>query len=338
MSENSFRIVPVDATNAHFVGTVFHSIYGEDFPVKYVYQPELVLREIAGQRLAACLAFTETEQPAGYISLFPNAPNPHLWEGGNLIVNPAYKHTDLALELFQHYFKPSSALQGDGIYSEAVCHHYFSQVNCIKAGMSDCAIVLDQLASDIFKDGRTESDRIACVWNFWELTASSAGAEYLPPQYADILQKLAQPLQPRAFAIASAPLPRQGNTVQTDTYHASVQTWKISIEEIGSDWQSVLEQIDHTAAQRQVISLQLIINTACPHIGAAVQAMQQQGFFFGGLVPRWFGTDGVLMQKVYGKEPDFAGIKLYTQTAKELLAYIRTDRVKVLKALAEPAS
>ena len=47
------------------------------------------------------------------------------------------------------------------------------------------------------------------------------------------------------------------------------------------------------------------------------------------MAPRWFGPDGVVLQKVLGKEPDFEGIKLYTPTARELLAFIRDDREAV---------
>ena len=80
------------------------------------------------------------------------------------------------------------------------------------------------------------------------------------------------------------------------------------------------------ARQRQVISLQITLNMALPHVGAAVEALCGKGFFFGGLAPLWFGTDGLLMQQLWGVEPHYGGIKLYTPLAKELLAYIKTDR------------
>jgi len=74
-----------------------------------------------------------------------------------------------------------------------------------------------------------------------------------------------------------------------------------------------------------VVSLQVAVNMALPHLGAAVEELRKQGFFFGGVLPRWFGSDGLLMQVVLGREPNFAGAKLYTQTARTLRQYCQAD-------------
>ena len=50
----------------------------------------------------------------------------------------------------------------------------------------------------------------------------------------------------------------------------------------------------------------------------AVELMRQRGFFLGGVFPRWFGADGIMLQQVIGKQPDYEGIKLYTNSAKDL--------------------
>ena len=57
--------------------------------------------------------------------------------------------------------------------------------------------------------------------------------------------------------------------------------------------------------------------------------MRQRGFFLGGLFPRWFGADGIMLQQVLGQAPDFAGIKLYGRTAKELRKFVEADWTSV---------
>ena len=99
---------------------------------------------------------------------------------------------------------------------------------------------------------------------------------------------------------------------------------------IGADWEMVVAELLLEAKRRGVVSLQVVLNTGCPAIGAATELLRTQGFFFGGLAPRWFGTDGVLLQKLVGDEPDYEETKLYSQTAKELMAFIRQDREAVL--------
>lgn len=327
MCDDEFKLVPLDETNAGYVGDVFRSIYDYDFPVKDVYHPETLWREVREGRVAATLAFDGQGRPAGYISLFRSAPNPRLWEGGNLIVNPAYKQTCLSSLLFRHYLKPQirEPLNADGFFGEAVCHHYFTQVGCAKSGMSDCAIELDLLDGNSFKDNLAGSGRVACVLNFLEFTRPVAPV-YLPQRYVEIVQRLSTPLYPRSFLPADSPLPLGGITTREDRYHEAARTWKVYVREIGGDWRVAVDEMLREADFRDVVSLQVTLNTGIPHLGAAVESMRGRGFFLAGLAPRWFGNDGLLMQKVLGKEPDYDGIKLYSRTAKDLLTHIRADR------------
>ena len=56
-----------------------------------------------------------------------------------------------------------------------------------------------------------------------------------------------------------------------------------------------------------------------------MDVLRQQGYFFGGVLPRWFDGDGLLMQKLECP-PDYDGILLWSDFAKELLEFIRKDR------------
>jgi len=339
MLEKMFQIVAVGKNNAHHVGAVFRALYGEDFPVKDVYQPDVLWRDIQAEKLTAALALTAEGHPAGYISFFKSAPNFRLWEAGNMLVDPAYAQSAVSLELACFYFDPTMCRMSgnDGIFSEAVCCHYFTQVSAIKSGFVDCALELDQLDGASFKDGKSNKAgmaRVSCVLNFSELSDPVA-PEYLPARYDEYLRRLAAPLRPRTFLTSSAALPAAGDTVREDKYYDFAKTWKVAVSSIGGDWATVVEELLTEADRRQVVSLQVVLNAACPAIGEAVELLRHNGFFFGGLAPRWFGTDGVLMQHLSGGEPDYEETKLYSQTAKELMAFIRCDRESVRVAVAK---
>jgi hypothetical protein len=333
MLEEIIQIVAVTKSNAHQVGEVFRTLYGEDFPVKDVYQPDVLWREIQADKLTAALALTAAGNPAGYISFFKSAPNFRLWEAGNMLVDPVYAQSDVALKLARYYFDPQMCrmTNSDGIFGETVCCHYFTQVSAIKSGFVDCALELDQLDGASFKDGKSNKAgmvRVSCVLNFSELS-DPVKPVYLPARYEDFLRRLAAPLRPRNFLTSSADLPVVGDTVREDRYYDFAQTWKVAVNFIGADWAIVVEELLTEAARRQVVSLQVVLNTDCPAIGEATELLRHSGFFFGGLAPRWFGTDGVLMQQLFGGEPDYAETKLYSQTAKDLMAFIRRDMESV---------
>lgn len=52
--------------------------------------------------------------------------------------------------------------------------------------------------------------------------------------------------------------------------------------------------------------------------------LRDRGYFFGGALPRWFDSGGMLMQKVRCS-PDFEDIVLDSDDAKKLLEIVEED-------------
>lgn len=325
-----YTIFPVTASTADNVAKIFRAVYADDFPMRYVYHADQVMFEIDSGRLCAVLAFDPAGEVIGYASVYRSSPNPSLWEGGNLVTLPGHRESGLAWSLQKHFMLPGSlpSLQVDGYLCESVCHHYFTQVWNAKLGFYDCAIALDQLSGASFTVHRPDTERVSCVVQFFE-QSDQPEPMYLPHRYAERLRLLAKPFRPRQILESMPSLPESGATAYSDQYFQTADTWKISMSAIGADLDIVLEQVLTSAKLRNVISLQLIVSAASPFIGAAVEMMRDRGFFFGGLFPRWFGADGIMLQQVLRKNPDYEGIKVYSSEAKELLAFIRTDRDSV---------
>lgn len=322
----AYTITAVNVTNAASVATVFRSVYGDAFPVQYVYHADQVMDEINAGRLAASLAFDNQGAVIGYVSFFKCAPNPKLWEGGNLVIVPGCGKDELGWGLMQHYLQPGNlpGLQSDGIIGEAVCHHYFTQVGAVKLGFAECGLALDLLDGSSFSEHRPDTQRVACVVQFYELS-DPQGPCYLPEQYLDFLQDICGRLRPRTLLPGSLPLPRHEETVATEHWFEEAGTWRFSVTAIGEDWGRFLDQALATSRERKVVCLQIILSTALPCISEAVGQLQQRGFGIGGLYPRWFGADGVMLQQLFGNEPEYDGIKLYTDVARKMLRYIRSD-------------
>jgi hypothetical protein len=85
-----------------------------------------------------------------------------------------------------------------------------------------------------------------------------------------------------------------------------------------------VEKIDQEAQERGLKVIQAHLRLGCPWIGAAVDVLRTRGYFIGGVLPRWFDEDGLLMQKLFCP-PDWEEIQLYSDRAKEILKIVRTD-------------
>ncbi len=59
-------------------------------------------------------------------------------------------------------------------------------------------------------------------------------------------------------------------------------------------------------------------------VGEAVGLLRGHGYFLGGVLPRWFNDDGLLMPRIFGI-PDWDGISLFTDRAKKILELVQTD-------------
>lgn len=329
-----WSIVPVDNSNVGHVPALFRKVYGDEYLHKEVYQPEALWQQIQRGNILAVLAYSSLGLPVGYVALGRLTSNPRLWEEKGLIVDPEYNDSGVAIPLAEYFAKRENHRDIDieGIFSYAVCHHYFTQIICAKAGWNDCFLTLDYIDKSLYTR-QPDTTRVACVMMYAEFTEQKE-IGYLPREYERVFRQIAQPLNPRDFRMVDDSLPDSTVTVWEDAGNMPAGSWHITVRDIGADWSDIVSEFLDQAHQRKIVSLQVILNMACPCISVAVTILREQGFFLGGLAPRWFGSDGILMQTVLGKKPDYDTIKLYTRTGRTLLASVRTDQETVQRPVA----
>jgi hypothetical protein len=99
---------------------------------------------------------------------------------------------------------------------------------------------------------------------------------------------------------------------------------------IGADFPGRAAALDQEAAARGLAVVQVFVNAGDPGAPFAVEALRECGFFLGGLVPLWFGSDGLFMQKLY-VAPEFDAINLYSARGKAILEFVLADYGHVRK-------
>jgi hypothetical protein len=328
VASDFFRLVLVGPAEAPLVGEVFRSVYGEAYIDPSVYQPESLLRKIDQGKLFAVLALDPGGRPAGYSALGAEAPNPFLWEEKGLVVVPEYNQTDVGASLVSFWGEttgwPAPVI---GVFASPVCHHYFAQIFCAKAGWIASTIQLDLFDATIFRDRPEGLSRVSCVQFFTPMPPAEAPS-YWPREYSEFLATITRARNEPVGRLSTEPLPdAMPTSLQTNALPSS-RNLRINVFYIGKDWPEVVRNILTEASAQQMISIQVWLDTSCSCIGEAVRILRSHGFFLGGLAPRWFGNDGLLMQKVT-TDTRYDLIKLYSSPARELFDFIRTDRAAV---------
>jgi hypothetical protein len=82
--------------------------------------------------------------------------------------------------------------------------------------------------------------------------------------------------------------------------------------------------MEDEARQKRAMVFQVWLPLGAPCVNRAVEICRGEGYFFGGLLSRWFGADGLLMQKLEC-EPDFEEIQLHSDRAKTILDMVMSD-------------
>jgi hypothetical protein len=66
-----------------------------------------------------------------------------------------------------------------------------------------------------------------------------------------------------------------------------------------------------------------------------VNLLNRHGYFIGGILPRWFDQDGLLMQKLFCP-PYFDEIQLHSDQTKKILSAVQEDWRRVTRESSSP--
>jgi hypothetical protein len=143
---------------------------------------------------------------------------------------------------------------------------------------------------------------------------------YLPQPYAEFMTQLYGQLGLERKNLAGEAL--AGTTDSDDFLLPDAGIARITIKKAGNDFNRVIQDLEARAGKQSLVQVYLNLGDhACPR---AVDLLREKGDFWGGLLPLWFQSDGLIMQKLPG-EPDWEGLHLHNKEAEAMLGFLRSD-------------
>jgi hypothetical protein len=188
----------------------------------------------------------------------------------------------------------------------------------------DTAIEVALMPAETYGKERPAGSRVATA-NAFRTFRPRPHQVHLPAVHEAVLRQIYGRLDDRrdlqrAAGALSAAVPSQLKM----SLFSFAQVARIAAERCGGDLGERLAALEAEALESKTVVFQVWLNLTDPCVGAAVQLLRGRGYFFGGLLPRWFDGDGLLMQKLLCP-PDFEDIQLETEDSRQLLAFIRQD-------------
>jgi hypothetical protein len=317
------RFRPEDAEG---VRRLFLSVYGEGYPVRTYLEPERLIRENADGRTLSSVARTPKGDVVGHNALFRSAPHPGVYESGAGLVHVAYRGgKGLFTRLVAHGQEEAGRRPGvDAIFGESVCNHVFSQKMCRSLGWGTMALEVDLMPVAAYTQEGSATGRVASLLDFRTIR-SRPHRVFLPAVYEDDLRFLYQRLDdPRDLVPSEEPMPADGRTRIRTRRFDFAQVARMAVTEAGEDFEAALAKEEATLDAAGVQVNQVWIPLFEPWAGEAARVLRDRGYFLGGVLPRWFDRDGLLMQRI-AVPPSWDGVILQFDRAKALLERVRAD-------------
>ena len=317
------RFRPEDARG---IAHLFFSEYGAAYPIETYYHPERIIEENANGNIHSVVARTPKGDIIGHMALYRSSPpHPNLYEIGQGIVLPAYRTTFAAYKINQYIGENlAPAIRPDGIFGEAVTHITATQKSSALIGMKDVALEIDLMPAEAYDKAQCASGRVSCVILFRSF-ADRPHEAFIPSVYRQEIEYLLSDVDIcRTLTPSCGAFPEGSSSQVAVRFFSHAGVGRFNAVSAGSDFETLVEKLEAEGAVKGAKVLQYFLNLAEPWVGAAVECLRKRGYFFGGYVPRWFNTDGLLMQKI-STSPDFSAIRLHSAKAKTLLELVRSD-------------
>jgi len=322
----SFEVDLFRPGDADGVAHLFQTVYGDDYPIQKFLQPEILIEENAAGQTISSVARTPKGNIIGHNALFHSAPYDRIYESGAGVVLPSYRGTaGIFTKLVAHGQGIAAEKFGvEVIYGESVGNHLYTQKMTANAGWITQAIEVDLMPAEAYEKEKSASGRVAALLDFKTLKPKPHTV-YLPEIYDEILQFIYNGLgDERDFGLTQNELPAQMKTEINIQVFDFAKVARLAIYNAGADFEKTFRKQERPLLKAGMMVIQVWLSLSWPWINRIIDVLRAQGYFLGGVLPRWFDVDGLLMQKIIGR-PNWEGIQLYSDRAKKILETIMKD-------------
>jgi GNAT superfamily N-acetyltransferase len=336
--QNDFQIDRFHAEDAEGISRLVRSVYGEHYPIRLFYDPEAIIDANRQGRYLSFVARTDSSDIVGVTHLFPSTPNPALLECGVGMVHKDYRGSGINTRILHYIYDEYVPVNPriEVVFGEAVCNHIIQHKLAKRFGFFETAIEVALMPAEAYSQENSAAGRVATMDAF-RTYRKKPHRVYLPASYGDILQRIYACLDDqREIRVSEESLPASTpSTIDLQVFDFA-RVGRMAIRTVGEDFARVFDETEKQALARKAVVLQAWLDLGTPSVGMAVERLRKRGYFFGGLLPRWFDSDGLLLQKLLCPG-DYDQIHLFTDFSKELLAYIRKDHDRAFSEQQNPS-
>lgn len=310
------------------VGDLFRKVYGEDYPIKLVYEPQALVDAFEKHENIPAVARSSKAGVVGYVSIFRSAPSKTVYEGGQGLVLVEYRKHGIARAMNRYFSEELAPAYGaDAVFGEAVCNQTFMQKAWANEGAIETALEVDLMPAEAYAREGSATGRVATL-HMTRMYRAMDHTVHAPERYEEAMRFIYDGFVSGAAVVRAGDVaPGNISTSIESRLFEFASVARLTVNDAGEDFQAVFGECEAEALGKGMIVIQVWLDLSWPWIGKLTDHLGEKGYFFGGILPRWFGTDGLLMQKVVVR-PNWDGIQLYSEKALRLRDIVHQDWLK----------
>jgi len=286
---------------------------------------DLLIEENLAGRVISSIAKTAKGDIVGHNAIFNLAPCRKVYESGAGLVHADYRGGHgIFTQLVAHGLALGRERPDvDQVFGEPVCNHPFSQKMSRTLGFVTRAIEVCMMPARAYAKEASAKGRVTTLLDFITLKPSPCTV-HVPKAYESIFPIFYEDMDDeRQFDLSAQPLSFQRTTLDTQVFDFA-QVSRVAVKALGRDFPTVMQAEENRLLQQGIRVIQVWLSSGDPSVGEAVDNLRSSGYFFGGVLPRWFDSDGILMEKLVD-EPVWEDINICFDRAQTLMGLIRKD-------------
>lgn len=314
-----------DERDAPQVSERFRQVYGDHYPSAPVSDPRYFVAGNREGRLVSFIAEDRARNVVGHAALKRgSAPYVGLWELVHGVVAREHRGVGLfggLVSLALGWARGSGLVRG--VFATAVANHTLSQRLFRSRGMLETGFEIDHVPARAFAGEGGVDGPVSTVVHYVPIGAPARSPCWVPPGMETVIGGILE----RIGETGGSPrvCPEQPLRGETDCMLQDLRLFdqvRLTARRCGQDFDQRLATMERLAARSGSRVLQLILDLGRQDTGPAGALALRRGYWFSAVLPRWFDSHGLLLQKSL-EPPGFASIELHSKEARELLAHVQ---------------
>ncbi len=312
-----YQIAPVREEDAEDISKLIYRAYGLTYIKDELYYPEKIKEALRANKKFGVVVKTKDGETVGYFAVLRSRDS-NIGEVGEAVVDPDHRGKGIMTVMMKALIDMSKYKGLLGLFGEAVTVHTISQKVNAKFNFKSTALLLGMFPYVEWKGFKQKKQRISVMIDYLPLVQEKKLERYLPKQYAAILKDIYVELGVDVVnkPFKSEELPEKTKLDLLIDYEKGFALFVVG--HFGKDFLNQIENQLSSLIEKDIKYIGVDLPLDEPYVKQVIQPLKEEGFIFGGLMPKFHQERDFLRMQMVREDIDPNYVFVYSDIGKKI--------------------